>query len=187
MTLDAQGNLYGTGHESVWELAKGSGVITTLFSHFSSPSGTLTVDAQGNLYGTTGGDGLGHVGMGSCGSSRRLANGSYASPRSSSSTELTERSPEASVTLDAQGNLYGTTSEGGAYGDGTLWEIVKGSSTITTLVAFDGTNGSRSAESGVAVDGAGNLYGTTVPVGPMVLAPCGSSSQALFASVRSLN
>ena len=175
VTLDAQGNLYGTGYESVWELAKGSGVITTLFAHFSSPSGRVTVDAQGNLYGTTGGDGLGHVGMGSVWELRKLANGSYAITSEQFFNGTNGGAPEAGVTLDAQGNLYGTTSEGGAYGDGTLWEIVKGSSTFTTLVSFDGTNGSRS-ESGVAVDGAGNLYGTTVSGGPMVLAPCGSSS-----------
>jgi uncharacterized repeat protein (TIGR03803 family) len=31
--------------------------------------------------------------------------------------------PLGGVVLDANGNLYGTTSSGGAYGYGTLWEI----------------------------------------------------------------
>ena len=36
--------------------------------------------------------------------------------------------------MDGGGNLYGTTSGGGANGDGTVFEVVGGSNTITTLV-----------------------------------------------------
>lgn len=31
--------------------------------------------------------------------------------------------PAGSVLVDANGNLYGTTSYGGAYGNGVVWEI----------------------------------------------------------------
>ena len=44
--------------------------------------------------------------------------------------------------LDGQGNLYGTTASGGDSDPGTVFEIAKGSNTITTLVSFDGANGS---------------------------------------------
>jgi uncharacterized repeat protein (TIGR03803 family) len=158
VSLDAQGNLYGSGYESVWELAKGSSTVTTLFANRSSGA-TLTLDAQGNIYGTGSGS-LGHVGQGSVWELSRLANDSYAVINEYFFNGTNGAYPGNSVTLDAQGNLYGTTSEGGAYGDGTLWEVVKGGSTITTLISFDGANGSR-PESGVAVDGVGNLYGTT--------------------------
>src|SRR5437868_995289 len=46
------------------------------------------------------------------------------------------------VIVDASGDLYGTTTDGGdANGDGTVFEIAHGSGTITTLASFDGANG----------------------------------------------
>ena len=43
-----------------------------------------------------------------------------------SSIGTTGGNPTAGVTLDPEGNLYGTTASGGAYGDGTVYEIAKG-------------------------------------------------------------
>jgi uncharacterized repeat protein (TIGR03803 family) len=31
--------------------------------------------------------------------------------------------PISNVTFDSEGNLYGTASRGGQYGDGVVWEI----------------------------------------------------------------
>ena len=45
--------------------------------------------------------------------------------------------------MDSSGNLYGTTTAGGASGDGTVFELAKGSGTITTLASFNGTNGAK--------------------------------------------
>src|SRR5208282_230089 len=46
---------------------------------------------------------------------------------------------------DASGDLFGTTSEGGAYGDGTVFEVTKVgngyASTPATLASFNGTDG----------------------------------------------
>jgi len=67
--------------------------------------------------------------------------------------------PESAVTVDAAGNIYGTTVYGGANGVGTVWEIVKGSNAITTLASFDGSDGAYPS-GGVTLDAAGNLYGT---------------------------
>src|SRR5262249_49712176 len=68
--------------------------------------------------------------------------------------------PVATVTFDAAGNAYGTASLGGSSGLGTVWELVKGSGTITPLASFDGTNGS-SPFAGGALQANGNLFGTT--------------------------
>ena len=68
--------------------------------------------------------------------------------------------PRAGFVVDTAGNLYGTTSAGGASGDGTIYELAAGSSTITTLASFDGTNGTIPFD-GLIIDSAGNLYGTT--------------------------
>ena len=53
--------------------------------------------------------------------------------------------PCAGLIADAAGDLFGTTEEGGAYGDGTVFEIAKTSagyaSTPTVLASFDGADG----------------------------------------------
>ena len=81
----------------------------------------------------------------------RVSNGSY---------------PEAGLIADSKGNLYGTTSEGGATEDGTVFELSpppEGQTawTLTSLVKFKGTNGTLPLSTLIA-DSAGNLYGTTV-------------------------
>ena len=62
--------------------------------------------------------------------------------------------------MDGQGNLYGTTSQGGAYRSGTVFEIAAGSNAITTLASFNGSDG-FDPNSSLVIDGQGNLYGTT--------------------------
>ena len=74
------------------------------------------------------------------------------------------------MTADSSGNLYGTTAGGGdttvnAYGDGTVFEIAKGSGKITTLASFNGSNGMKPT-AGLIMDSGGNLYGTTGWGGP---------------------
>src|SRR5215831_8291781 len=53
--------------------------------------------------------------------------------------------PGSSLIADAHGDLFGTTGNGGAIGDGTVFEIAKTAhgyaSTPTTLVSFNGANG----------------------------------------------
>ena len=70
--------------------------------------------------------------------------------------------PNAGVTFDSSGNLFGTTYQGGTSGSGTVYEIAKGSSTLTTLASFtfNGTNGDT-PYAGVTFDSSGNLFGTT--------------------------
>src|SRR5271167_1758353 len=72
--------------------------------------------------------------------------------------------PYASLIFDAAGNLYGTTSFGGAYGYGTVFELTPtagGGWTETVLHSFgNGTDGAEPYAS-LIFDAAGNLYGTT--------------------------
>jgi uncharacterized repeat protein (TIGR03803 family) len=69
-----------------------------------------------------------------------------------------------SLIVDDAGDLFGTTTEGGADNDGTVFEIAKtGSgyaSTPTTLASFNGANGGT-PQAGLIADAAGNLFGTT--------------------------
>ena len=66
--------------------------------------------------------------------------------------------------MDSDGNLYGTTGAGGAYGNGTVFEIAVGSGVITTLASFS-FNGDVSADSPLLLDSDGNLFGTTGAAG----------------------
>ena len=76
--------------------------------------------------------------------------------------------PVGSLLADASGNLFGTTSEGGASGNGTVFEIANTASgyasTSTILVSFNGTNGSQPAGNLIS-DATGDLFGTTVAGG----------------------
>jgi uncharacterized repeat protein (TIGR03803 family) len=171
VTGDAQGNLYGTtilrgayNQGSVWEIANGSNSITTLDSFSSpyvppNPYGGVTMDAQGNLYGTTSAGG----GANEYGSVWEIAKGSNTITTIATFNSNNGQVPESGLIIDSKGNLYGTTSGGGGGGadtGGTVFEIVKGSNTITTLASFTGVNGSRPYSS-LTMDAQGNLYGTT--------------------------
>jgi uncharacterized repeat protein (TIGR03803 family) len=164
VTFDANGNLFGTtsgggtnGTGTVWELAKGSNTIMALAS-FNLPSqsvyGGVTLDAKGNLYGTTGSGGTTNQGT-----VWELANGSNTIITLASFNGTNGNLPRAGVTFDANGNLFGTAQNGGAANQGTVWELAKGSGTITALAAFNGTNGELPL-GGVTFDANGNLLGT---------------------------
>jgi uncharacterized repeat protein (TIGR03803 family) len=176
-TLDSQGNLYGTtsnggsnGFGTVWELAKGSNTITTLASFNSVPNGynlvsDVTLDANGDLYGTTvfgGANNQGAVWELAKGSNTITTLASFGGPNTGIPPGY---SPDSGVTLDAHGNLYGTTYLGGLYLHGTVWELAEGSNTIIPIAYFDGTNGSN-PYAGVTLGADGNLYGATSNGGP---------------------
>ncbi len=61
-----------------------------------------------------------------------------------------------------ENTLYGTTSTGGAYGYGTIFELTFGiyPTTFTKLASFNNTNGANPCGT-MFLDGSGNLYGTT--------------------------
>jgi uncharacterized repeat protein (TIGR03803 family) len=77
--------------------------------------------------------------------------------------------PDAALTMDAAGNLYGTTSGGGdptcgGSGCGTVFELTPaadGSWLETVLHSFGGSPDGASPFSPLIFDPAGNLYGTT--------------------------
>ena len=76
-------------------------------------------------------------------------------------------SPISSLVADAKGNLYGTTSDGGApsCSCGVIFKMVRGASgswTESVAYRFPGTPGPGFAYNGLVRDPAGNLYGATV-------------------------
>jgi uncharacterized repeat protein (TIGR03803 family) len=73
--------------------------------------------------------------------------------------------PQGTLSLDAKGNLYGTTSEGGNGGSQGCCGVVfmlDSTGKETILHNFTGTNGDGATPlGGVVLDESGNLYGTT--------------------------
>jgi uncharacterized repeat protein (TIGR03803 family) len=146
----------------------------------SNPSGGLTLDNAGNLYGTTlwggGGKTCSYTDVG-CGAVFELspsASGAWTEKLIHRFDGATGANPLGGVIFDSTGNLYGTTSEGGAsnsscdYGCGTIFELSPSSAggwSSTVLQTFNGSNG-FSPSSGLVMDSKGNLYGTTVFGGP---------------------
>jgi uncharacterized repeat protein (TIGR03803 family) len=79
--------------------------------------------------------------------------------------------PSAGFISDAAGNLYSTTSEGGAFGFGTVFEMTPASGggwTETVLYNFSGSPDGAWPAGGLTFDAAGNLYGTTALGGTSV-------------------
>src|ERR1017187_1874148 len=50
--------------------------------------------------------------------------------------------PEASLAVGGDGNLYGTTSSGGAFNDGVVFRLTT-NGIYSLLASFDGTNGAN--------------------------------------------
>jgi uncharacterized repeat protein (TIGR03803 family) len=71
--------------------------------------------------------------------------------------------PFAGVTFDSSGNLYGTTTQGGVAGYGTVFELTHSETgwKETVLHSFKGADGDYPNAGSLVFDRAGNIYGTT--------------------------
>ncbi|HXE53592.1 MAG TPA: choice-of-anchor tandem repeat GloVer-containing protein [Tepidisphaeraceae bacterium] len=176
LIMDSSGNLYGTTSQGG---ANGGG---TLFKFdpatqsmegtpisFSAntginPEGPLLMDVSGDLFGTT------NSGSTSQGGGYNTTYGTVFEVVAGSSTitplvsfDLNNgANPRSGLVIDSAGNLFGTTTRGGAFTYyGTAFEIKKGSGRITVLASFDGSNEDETPSSGLTLDRNGNLFGTT--------------------------
>lgn len=166
LATDAQGNLYGTTNfgggptnvGTVFKLDIGTSTLTDIVE-FSGPDGAgplsgLIADAQGNFYGTTASGGASQRGT-----VFKVDGTTHALTTLASFSGANGASPSSALIADAQGNLYGTTTSGGASNNGTVYRIAAGTNQLTTLATFTGGNGAQPV-GGLAIDAQGNLYGT---------------------------
>jgi uncharacterized repeat protein (TIGR03803 family) len=82
--------------------------------------------------------------------------------------------PFGNLILDTAGNLYGTTSAGGDYGCGAVFELARVGKQwgFTVLYSFAcGTDGALPS-GGLLFDPGGNLYGTTLAGGGLAASIC---------------
>ena len=126
--------------------------------------GNVVFDQAGNMYGTTSADGT--LGFGNVWELTPSAGGWTETILYNFTGGADGRSPYSGVTLDAAGNLYGVTPEGGS-GTGTLYQLVpsNGGWTENTLVQFNGTKGIHPYGT-LIKDAIGNFYGTARDNGP---------------------
>jgi len=138
LVFDGAGNLYGTtsfggthGSGTVFELTPGTNGTWTqkVLHNFGSgkdgggPCAGLILDTIGNLYGTTyygGAHNGGTVFELSPGTNGKWAETILHSFDRDSEDGL---NPQDSLIFDRHGNLYGTTPGGGAYGEGTVFQV----------------------------------------------------------------
>jgi uncharacterized repeat protein (TIGR03803 family) len=171
VTFDGAGNLYGTtigggdfADGTVYELSPSpAGWTETTLHSFNetdgeSPFGGVVFDAHGNMLGTT-------IRGGSHGSAviwqLTPSGGSWNFSLVHEFAGDDCNGPVDTMTLDAQGNLYGTSSYTGANGDGEIFMLSPsgGGWNFTSLHSFDRTDGFVPFGS-VTLDGNENLYST---------------------------
>jgi len=181
LVVGADGNLYGTtqyggdtfngnpesGLGTVFKL-KSDGTLTTLASFNGTngciPAAALTPAAGGQLYGTTLCGGTGFTGDHFSGSGTIFkigAHGGLTTLHYFTGSPNDGASPVFSQLIQAfNGNLYGTTAGGGAYNDGTIFQLAP-SGLLTTLFSFSEGDGIQ-PDAGLTSTGKFlTFYGTT--------------------------
>ena len=125
------------------------------------PNWGLIADSSGNLYGTAGGGGLGY------GTVFELSPNGIGGWNETVLHSFTGgedgKDPSGPVMFDSERNLYGTTAGGGARGHGVVFELTPMGKRWEEKVlhSFKGGPDGKFPISGVIMDKAGNLYGTT--------------------------
>ena len=189
LAIDAKGNLYGTteleagggwgtvyklSRPQVKELPKWTQTALYQFGLYATdgqyPIAGPTFDSKGNLYGTTNSGGA-DSGFGSVGTVFELspsADGNWTEKVLYSfgpSGQIDGSSPFGGLVVDGQGNLFGTTTYGGANSSGTVFELspeADGSWTPRVLYNFPAfnTNPFIVPAANLTLDGKGNVFGT---------------------------
>ncbi|MGC9946834.1 MAG: choice-of-anchor tandem repeat GloVer-containing protein [Bryobacteraceae bacterium] len=167
LVLDPEGNLYGTTYAggpaklgTVYEVSS-TGQETVLYAFLGAldgalPSAGVIADPEGNLYGTTA-----YGGTFNAGTVFKVDPSGHQTILYNFAGGTDAAYPSAPVTRDADGNLYGTTTNGGAANYGTVYKLdTTGHETV--LYSFTGGTDGGAPYASVVLDPAGNLYGTAV-------------------------
>jgi uncharacterized repeat protein (TIGR03803 family) len=180
---DSAGNLYGTtefGGNALCPSQPGCGTVykvdatgtkTTLHDFTgtdgAAPRATLIRDASGNLYGTTFSGGGQSCGREGCGTVFKIDSSNTFTVLHRFTGAPDGANPWAGLVADEAGNLYGTTTSGGAVtstfltGCGVVFKVDPAGHE-TVLYRFScGTDGNASYST-LLRDTQGNLFGTTI-------------------------
>jgi len=184
LVVGSDGNLYGTtiiggtsGTGTIFDVTT-TGVLTMLHSFSTDgaiPDSGLVLGSDGNFYGTTSTGSFTGQGM----AFKFTPGGTLTTLYSfCSQTNCSDGGrPQGGLVQGASGNLYGTTTIGGAHGAGTVFEITT-TGKLTTLYSFcaqtnctDGwtvnsalTRASNGKFYGVTANGGANGWGTVFSI-----------------------
>lgn len=195
LTLDSKGNLYGqcvSGGEYLkgllYELSPGTGGVWNekyLHPWGNKDDGTyiyggMAFDSSGNMYGVSTGGGA-HGGLGSVFEFTVSGNGWLEHNLHGFGTGFDGQFPEGDLLVDAAGNLYGVTHNGGPYGYGMIYEVspVNGSWIESVLHSFTGAADGGNSSATLVEDSSGKIYGTATyggnsqACGGVALSGCG--------------
>ena len=179
---DSSGNLYGTAETGgaysegtvykitpnkrvnvLYSFCPGAGLCTD----GANPLAGVTIDPEGNLYGTTGVGGNGNPPRGTVYELSAQGEETVLHSFCSSASCTDGENPYAGVFRDKDGNLYGTTHNGGENAGGVVYKVTsEGEETV--LYSFCSQPNCVDGEypyGGLIMDKSGNLYGTTVSGG----------------------
>jgi uncharacterized repeat protein (TIGR03803 family) len=178
LVLDSQGNLYGTtlfggsngDYGTVFEITA-AGEEQILYSFCSvgncwdgeEPFSGLVRDSAGNLYGTTSAGGYFDYGTAfilTLAGSERSVN---------FPGKQYGINPSTALTLDAKGDAYGATVNGGSANDGVVYKLSRNGGGVDENVLYNfgsgGTDDGTHPHADLLLDNAHNLYGTTTTGG----------------------
>jgi uncharacterized repeat protein (TIGR03803 family) len=179
LVMDKAGNLYGTTRlggvsdaGAVFKVTR-KGAETVLYSFKGKADGAnpvagLAIDKVGNLYGTTTKGGPSNDGTVFELAVPKVTGGAWGEEVLHTFGEDKDgASPVAGVTLDASGNLYGTTAAGGTYGYGTVFQMTPSSSgwKESVLHEFELQSDGGVPYAGLVLDSKGDLYGAATDGG----------------------
>jgi uncharacterized repeat protein (TIGR03803 family) len=178
LVLDEAGNFYGTttsggkdGFGTVFELSPDGhgGWTETILHSFTGgsdgqdPMPALILDGHGNLFGTTGEGSSCSPYCGSVFELSPLAKGWRFTLLHSFQGKNEGGYVATGLTIDASGNLYGTTSYFGPKGYGTVFELSHSTSgwKLTTLHAFGFDADGADPAGTLVLNSSGTIYGVT--------------------------
>ena len=162
----SDGNLYGTtfsggafSNGSIFQYPLGGNAVT-LYSFTngvdgSNPQGNLTQTPDGNLYSTAR-----FGGATSNGTAFRVTTNGVFTVIYTFTNGTDGSTPRSGLVLASDGNLYGTTINGGAKANGTVFRLTT-NGVLTTLYSFTGGNDGANPHTGLIQAKDGGLYGTT--------------------------
>jgi uncharacterized repeat protein (TIGR03803 family) len=177
ITLNAAGDVFVTTYSSypnqgtIFELSSSSGVLKGSVVHVfieatgdgALPIRPVVIDSAGNLFGAAWFGG--RLGQGAVYEVSPTATGQWTESVINSFNTTLGSEPYTSLVFDSAGNLFGTTTSGGEFDLGTVFELSPSSTgqwTETLIVSFQNASDGGIPHDGMAIDASGNLYGVTL-------------------------